>query len=64
MPGVFEGDDLRFGGAPALLLEQHVVRAVGVERRVEVDQVDARVANVVAQDVKVVAVEEGVLVGG
>lgn len=44
--------------------EQDVVGAVGVEWRVEVDQVDGFIAHVVAQDLQVVAVEEGVAAGG
>jgi len=48
-------------GVPAFVPEEHVVRAVRVERRVQVDQVDAFVGDVLAQDGQVVAVEQGVL---
>jgi hypothetical protein len=42
-------------------LEQHVIGAVAVERRVEVDQIDRGVGHVFAQDGQVVAVEKGVV---
>jgi hypothetical protein len=37
MPGVLEGEDLTVGASPGLILEDHVVISVRVERRVEVD---------------------------
>ena len=60
MPAVFEGGDLRFGIAPALVFEEDVVGAVGVEGRVEVDEVDGGAGEVIAEDGEVVAVVEGV----
>ena len=60
VPGVFEGGDLGFGIAPALVFEEDVVGAVGVEGRVEVDEVDGGVGEVIAEDGEVIAVEEGV----
>ena len=38
-----------------IFLEEHVVSGVGVEGRVEVDEVNARVRHLPAQDVEVVA---------
>ena len=60
VPGVVEGGHLRLRLLPALVLEQHVVRAVRVERRVEVDQVDRLVLDVLAQDDEVVTVVKSV----
>ena len=45
----------------ALVFEQHVVRSVGVEGGIQVDQIHALIGDVVAQDGKVVALEQGVL---
>jgi hypothetical protein len=64
VPGILEGRDLGFRLLPALVLEQHVVGAVGIERRVEIDQVDRFVRDMLAQDRQVVAVEEGILGDG
>ena len=55
MPRVFEGQQLGIGLAAPLVVEDDVVVAVAVEGRVEVDQVDAGVGQVAAQDVEVVA---------
>ena len=46
MPGVVEGVDLGGGAFAARLLEQDVVRGVGVERRVEVDEINALIRDV------------------
>jgi hypothetical protein len=43
-------------------LEQHVVAGVRVERRVEADQVDAGVGDVLAQHLEVVAVIERLVI--
>ena len=61
MPGVFEGGDLGGGLLAAFFLEEDVVVGVGVEGRVEVDEVNAGVGDVVAEDVEVVAEVELVL---
>ena len=55
MPGVLEGGDLRGGFLAGALAEEDVVRGVGVEGRVQVNQVDALIADVLAEDVQVVA---------
>lgn len=57
VPRVVKGGDLCLGRHTALVLEQHVVTAVGVERRVQVDQIHALIDDVLAQDGQVVAVE-------
>ena len=44
--------------SPLGRLEQHVVAGVGVERRVEVDEIDALVAMLVAEHLEIVAVVE------
>ena len=59
-PSVLEGGNLGRRLLAALLPEQHVVRCVGVERRVEIDQVDALVIHL-TEDVEVVAEIEPVL---
>ena len=60
LPGVGECLDLRRRPLAGLLPEQHVVGGVGVEGRVQVDQVHGLVGHVLPQDVQVVAVVEGV----
>jgi hypothetical protein len=59
-PGVVEGFDLRRGGLAAALLEEDVTGAVGVEGRIEIDEVDRLVGHVLPQDVEVVAIVAGV----
>ena len=60
MPSVFERRDLRFAVAARLVPKQHVVVSVGIERRVEIDQIDRLILDVVAKDLQIVAVVEGV----
>ncbi len=59
VPGVLECLDLGFGLGPGGLAEDDVVRAVGVEGRVQIDEVGA-LRREVAQHLKVVAVVERV----
>ena len=54
VPSVFEGGDLGGGLLAAFFLEEDVVVGVGFEGRVEVDEVNAGVGDVVAEDVEVV----------
>ena len=61
VPGVVEGVNLGGGALAARLLEQDVVGGVGVEGRVEVDEVDALVRDVFPEDAEVVAEVELVL---
>jgi len=49
----------RWSDAPSLR-EEHVIGGVGVEGRVEIDQVHALVFDVALQDIEVIAVIEGV----
>ena len=53
-PRVVERGDLRRRIRAAALAEQDVVGGFGVERRIEIDQVDAFVADALAQDVQIV----------
>src|SRR3972149_5096790 len=60
VPCVLEGLDLGSAGGACLFAEEDVVGAVGVERWVQVYQVDGVVRDVVAEDVQVIAVVEDV----
>ena len=62
MPRILEGGDLGVALLPALVFEQHVVGSAAVEGRIEVNQVNAFVGEVVAlaQNVEVVAVVQSV----
>ena len=60
MPRVLERGYLRLGLRARFVLEQHVVIAVGIERRVQIDQVNRLVLDVVPQDIQIVAVVESV----
>jgi hypothetical protein len=63
LPGVRER--LHLGrGLLTVLLEQQVVGGVGVERRVQVDEIDALVLHVPAEHVEVVALVEEVRLHG
>jgi len=63
LPSVFEGGDLRGGASAVLFCKEDVVVLTGVEGWVEIDEIDGCVGNVVAEDLKVVAVVELVLAG-
>src|ERR1017187_9882525 len=64
MPGILKGRDLSRRLLPGLvLLEEDVVAGVGIERRVQVDQIDAFGWYVLAQHIEVIAEEELVLPG-
>ena len=52
VPGVLEGGNLGRGLLAALFLEEDVVVCVGVEGRIEIDEVNAFVGDVIAQDVQ------------
>jgi len=58
VPGVVEGLDLGGRLVARGPLEQHVVAGVRVGRRVEVDEVDRRACDAVAQERQIVAVVE------
>ena len=60
VPGILERLDLRVAVVAFGRFEQDVVVGVRIERRVEVDQVHAFGAHVIAQDVEIVAVIERV----
>ena len=60
VPGVLEGGDLGGGFLAGALAEEDVVGGVGVEGRVQVDEVDGLVGDVLAEDVQVVAEVEAV----
>jgi len=61
LPSVFEGHDLRGGTGAVALGEEHVVVLAAVKGRVEVDEIDGFVLDVVAKDGEIVAVIEVVL---
>ena len=60
VPRVFEGEQLSVALAPRLILEDDVVVAVRVERRIEIDEVDRRIFNVPPEDVEVIPVVEDI----
>jgi hypothetical protein len=60
MPRIFERFYLRFRFFSALVSKEHVVAAVRVEGRIQVDEVYTLVRDVLAQDGKVVSIEQGV----
>ena len=64
VPGVVKGGDLGGGVLAGAFFEQDVVGGVGVERRVEVDEVDRLVRDVLAEDGEVIAEVELVGPGG
>jgi hypothetical protein len=53
MPRIFESRNLRVGFVAFRCFEKQVVIALGVERRVEIDEVDRFIANMFAEDLKV-----------
>jgi len=60
VPRILERRYLRLGFGPRFVLEQDVVIAVGIKRRVQIDQVNRLVPYAVPQDVQIVAVVKGV----
>ena len=56
MPGIVKGLDLRLALMPVRRLEQQIVIGVGIERRIEIDEIDALVFDVLAQNGKIVAI--------
>jgi hypothetical protein len=55
MPGVLEGGDLRVGLMPLRCFEEHGIIALGIKRRIEINEIDTLGGNVFAEDVEVVA---------
>jgi len=60
-PGAFEGHDLGGGAGAVAFGEENVVVLAAVEGRVQVDEIDGFVLDVLAQDGEVVAVVKTVL---
>ena len=60
VPSIVEGLDLRLRLVPVRRLEKHVIGRVRIERRIEIDEINALVGDVVAQDGEVVAIIERV----
>ena len=58
VPCVVERLNLRLASMPVRRLEQHIVSGFGVERRIEIDQIDAFVGDVFAQHLEIVAIEQ------
>jgi hypothetical protein len=56
-PGILKCSDLRVRLVPPGSLEQQVVIALGIEGRVEIDEIDAVIGDVLAQDFEVVPKE-------
>ena len=59
-PGVLEGLDLGVGLGAVFFGDEDVVVGVGIEGRIEIDQIDGFIFDVAAEDFEVVAVIEGV----
>ena len=57
VPGIFKCFDLRLALRAVFVLEEHIVGAVGVKRRVKVNKVNALAWDVLAQNKEVVAIE-------
>jgi len=55
LPSTLDSHNLGKAFSAAFLFEQHVVGGAGVEGRVEIDQVNAGVFDVIAENFKVVA---------
>ena len=58
VPGIFKGFNLRLAALTLGRFEEEIVVALRIERRVEVDEVNGFVREVLAEDVEVVAVEK------
>jgi hypothetical protein len=58
MPGVLEGFNLRLAVVAARRFEEQIVIALGIERRVEINEVNGFIRNVLAEDLEIVAVIE------
>ena len=64
LPRILKRHDLRGGFFPALFLEEDVVGGAGIERWVEVDQVNTGIRHILPQNSQIVAEVELVLVHG
>jgi hypothetical protein len=60
-PRVLKGPNLRSGLGSVLLLEQHVVVLVALERRVQIDEANRLIPHIPPQNVQVIAVIKHVL---
>jgi hypothetical protein len=56
MPGVLEGFNLRLAVMAARRFEEQIVVVLGIERRVEINEVNGFVRNVLAEGLEIVAV--------
>lgn len=61
VPRIAERAKLRFGLFSRRFLEDHVIVAIAVERRIEINQINTLVGDILAQNLQVVAVIERVL---
>jgi hypothetical protein len=60
MPSIVKGLDLRLALMPVRRPEENIVTGVRVERRIEIDEIDALIGDVLAQNGEVVAIIERV----
>jgi hypothetical protein len=60
LPGIVERFDAGVRASTGRRAKQHVVAGVRIERRIEIDQVHARIGDVLAQNFEIVAVVERV----
>ena len=63
MPGIFESHDLRVGFMSALVFETHVVVAVRIQRRIEINKTDRLVPDIPPQNIRIIAVVKSVHLG-
>ena len=57
---IFESHDLRIGIHPALVFEKHIVVAVGIERRIEINKIDRLIPDILPQDIQIIAVVKSI----
>ena len=58
VPGILERLHLRVTVVAVRRLEQQIVIGVGIERRIEIDEIDALVFDVLTQNGKIVAIKK------
>ena len=60
VPCVFERRDLRFAVTARFVAKQHVVITITIKRRIEIDEIDGLVFDVVPQYLEIIAVVKSV----
>src|ERR1041385_4809746 len=61
MPRIFKGENLSFTVLAALILKQHIIAAIRVERWIKVDKINTVCGKILSQNLEVITIKKRIL---